>query len=136
MGGNKYDGQGQRDWHPNSCGFARALLLLWGIGFSALIILFYGVCSHPGAASIVPAVGTMIVWVPVCIVQFATGDIGNAIALTLYLIGVGGIDNVLRFSLLKRIGDVHPIITVFGVLLGQFVWGNGAYFWAVVIVLF
>ncbi len=77
-----------------------------------------------GAASIVPAVGTMLVWVPICIVQFATGDIGNAIALTLYcLIGVGGIDNVLRFTLLKKIGDVHPLITVFGVLLGLNLFG-------------
>ena len=77
-----------------------------------------------GAASIVPAVGTMVVWIPVCIVQFATGDIGHAIGLTIYcLIGVGGIDNILRFTILKKIGDVHPIITVFGVLLGLNLFG-------------
>lgn len=77
-----------------------------------------------GAASIIPAVGTMIVWVPVCIVQFATGSIGHAIGLTIYcLIGVGGIDNVLRFTILKKIGDVHPLITVFGVLLGLNLFG-------------
>ena len=31
---------------------------------------------------------------------------------------MGGVDNVLRFTILKKIGDVHPIITVFGVILG------------------
>lgn len=77
-----------------------------------------------GAASIVPAVGTMIVWIPVCIVQFATGDITNAIILTLYcLICVGGIDNVLRFTILKKIGDVHPLVTVFGVIFGLNLFG-------------
>jgi len=77
-----------------------------------------------GAASIVPAVGTMIIWVPICIGQFATAELGNAIALTLYcLIIVGGIDNVLRFTILKKIGDVHPLVTVFGVLLGLNLFG-------------
>jgi predicted PurR-regulated permease PerM len=77
-----------------------------------------------GAATIVPAVGTMIVWVPICIVQFATGHTAAAIALTIYcLVIVGGADNVLRFTILKRIGDVHPLITVFGVLLGLKLFG-------------
>ncbi|MFT3904535.1 MAG: AI-2E family transporter [Niabella sp.] len=77
-----------------------------------------------GAASIVPAVGTMVVWVPICIVQFATGSMGNGIGLTIYcLLAVGGIDNVLRFTILKRIGDVHPLVTVFGVLLGLSLFG-------------
>ena len=30
----------------------------------------------------------------------------------------GSIDNVLRFTLLKKIGDVHPLITVLGVIVG------------------
>lgn len=77
-----------------------------------------------GAASMVPAVGTMIVWVPVCIVLFATGHTANGIWLTLYcLVIVGGIDNVLRFTILKRIGNIHPLITVFGVILGLKLFG-------------
>lgn len=72
-----------------------------------------------GVASIIPVVGTMVVWVPIAILAIANGNIGNGIALVLYgLIAIGGIDNVLRFTLLKKIGDVHPIITVFGVILG------------------
>lgn len=77
-----------------------------------------------GAASIVPAIGTMLIWIPICIVQFTSAGFGNAIGLTIYcLIGVGGIDNVLRFTILKRLGDVHPLITVFGVLLGLKLFG-------------
>ncbi|MFT4061850.1 MAG: AI-2E family transporter [Edaphocola sp.] len=77
-----------------------------------------------GVATIVPAVGTMIVWVPIAIIQFATAGVTNGVGLTLYcLIIVGGIDNVLRFTILKKIGDVHPLITVFGVILGLKVFG-------------
>ncbi len=77
-----------------------------------------------GAATIVPAVGTMVVWVPIAIVHLAQGHTSATIGLVLYcLIAVGGIDNVLRFTLLKKIGDVHPLITVFGVILGLKLFG-------------
>ncbi len=77
-----------------------------------------------GVASIIPVVGTMAVWVPICILVFATGTVGNGIGLTLYcLFLVGSIDNILRFTILKRLGDVPPLITVFGVLLGLNVFG-------------
>jgi len=77
-----------------------------------------------GVASILPLVGTMIVWVPICVVVFVKGDIGVGIGLTLYCaIVVSNIDNVLRFTILKKIGDVHPLITVFGVLLGLQLFG-------------
>ncbi|MBP3943764.1 AI-2E family transporter [Sphingobacteriaceae bacterium WQ 2009] len=77
-----------------------------------------------GLASIIPVVGTMAVWVPICVVVLATGTVGNGIGLALYcLILVGSIDNVLRFTILKKLGDVHPLITVFGVLLGLNMFG-------------
>lgn len=77
-----------------------------------------------GAATIVPAVGTMVVWVPIVLVQFGLGHTAGAIGLALYsLVVVGGIDNVLRFTLLKKLGDVHPLITVFGVILGLNLFG-------------
>lgn len=77
-----------------------------------------------GAASIIPVVGTMIVWVPVCVILLASGNTSGALGLGLYcLVLVGGIDNVLRFTILKKLGDVPPLITVFGVLLGLKIMG-------------
>ncbi len=77
-----------------------------------------------GIATIIPVLGTMAVYVPICIIAFATGPVGNAVWLTLYcFILVGGIDNVLRFTLLKRLGNVPPLITVFGVLFGLSLFG-------------
>ena len=77
-----------------------------------------------GAATIIPVVGTMIVWVPVCIVLMAGGEVMNGLWLALYcLVVVGGTDNILRFTILKKLGDVPPLITVFGVILGLNLFG-------------
>ncbi len=77
-----------------------------------------------GVATVFPVLGTMAVYVPICIVSFATGELVSAIWLTLYCFFlVGGIDNVLRFTILKTLGNVHPLITVFGVLFGLNLFG-------------
>ncbi len=77
-----------------------------------------------GVASLIPMVGTMIVWVPICAIMIGSGNVGMGLGLVLYCaIVVANIDNVLRFTILKRIGDVHPLITVFGVLVGLQIFG-------------
>jgi predicted PurR-regulated permease PerM len=51
--------------------------------------------------------------------MFAIGEVTMGLALVAYsAIITGGIDNVLRFTLLKKLGDVHPLITVLGVIVG------------------
>lgn len=77
-----------------------------------------------GFATIIPVLGTMAVYIPICVVAFATGPMINAVWLTLYcFLLVGGIDNILRFTILKTLGNVPPLITVFGVLLGLNLFG-------------
>jgi len=72
-----------------------------------------------GVFSVVPIVGCAIVWVPVCVFLGSTGHATAAIGLALYsFIITGGIDNVLRFTILKRLGDVHPIVTTIGIIVG------------------
>ncbi len=84
--------------------------------------LFWGMLT--GVASLIPMVGTMIVWIPVCIAVIAGGATGTGIGLALYCaLIVANIDNVLRFTIMKKIGDVHPLITVFGVIAGLQVFG-------------
>ncbi len=84
--------------------------------------VFWGLMT--GLASVVPVVGTMVIWVPVCIYQMASGDVNSGLWLSLYcVVLVGGIDNVLRFTLLKKMADIHPLITVFGVILGLQLFG-------------
>lgn len=97
-----------------------AMFGYWIFGVENFILL--GVLT--GASSIVPVLGTMTIYIPLCITVFASGEIANGIGLTLYcFLLVGGIDNILRFTILKTLGNVPPLITVFGVLLGLKMFG-------------
>ena len=66
----------------------------------------------------------MVVWVPFVLYMYATGDTTNAFLVALYsLIITGNVDYLARITLLKRMGDVHPVITILGVLVGLGLFG-------------
>ncbi len=80
-------------------------------------------------ATIIPVVGTMMVWFPLALYMGLSGDWPNAIGLTAYaLIVISNVDNVVRLFLQKQLADIHPMITVFGVVIGLSVFG----FWGVI----
>lgn len=80
-------------------------------------------------ATILPIVGTMIIWAPLSIGMMIGGDLVNGIGLFFYgFFIIGGVDNVARFILQKKLADIHPLITVFGVLIGIPMFG----FWGVI----
>lgn len=75
-------------------------------------------------AAMLPVVGAALAYVPIAIIFFANDQTGKGIFMLVYGFGIiGTIDNVLRFSLLKRLGNVHPLVTVFGVIIGLNVFG-------------
>lgn len=77
-----------------------------------------------GLFSVIPIVGTMIIWLPLSLYLVINGDPIQGSGLLLYsMIIITNIDNVVRFLLLKKLGDVHPLITVFGVILGLQLFG-------------
>lgn len=77
-----------------------------------------------GVFAFFPIVGTMIIWVPLVIYTFAIGNSGMGIGLLLYsVIVTGNIDYVARITIMRRIGDVHPVITVLGVIVGLGLFG-------------
>lgn len=72
-----------------------------------------------GVFSVLPVLGSAIIWVPLCLYLFMTDRVGAGIGLLLYSgIVTSSVDNVLRFTILKKLGDVHPVITVFGIMVG------------------
>jgi predicted PurR-regulated permease PerM len=72
-----------------------------------------------GFASIIPIVGTAVIWVPVAVFFFITGQMWQGFLILTYGIAViGTIDNIVRMIVSRKIGDVHPIITVLGVIFG------------------
>lgn len=77
-----------------------------------------------GLFAFFPIVGTMMIWVPLVIYMYSQGMTGDATRLLLYsLIVTGNVDYLARVTLMKKIGDVHPLITVFGVIVGLQLFG-------------
>ncbi|HEY1871146.1 MAG TPA: AI-2E family transporter [Chitinophagaceae bacterium] len=78
---------------------------------------FWGVVT--GFTSFIPVVGTGLVWVPVAAYMFIIGHTWQGVFMVLYgALVMGTVDNVVRFILAKKMADIHPIITVLGVILG------------------
>lgn len=77
-----------------------------------------------GVFAFFPVVGTMIVWVPLVLYTYAIGDTWQATGLLLYSVVVtGNVDYISRVTLLKKMGDVHPVITILGVIVGLGLFG-------------
>lgn len=77
-----------------------------------------------GVFAFFPVVGTMIVWAPLVIYMYANGDSWHATGILIYSIVVtGNVDYLARMTLLRRIGNVHPVITILGVIVGLGLFG-------------
>ncbi len=84
-------------------------------GAPSAILLFALTC----VGSMLPIVGAAIIYVPVCIFMIAEGKVGPGLGLAAYcVIAVGLTDNLLRFTLLKKLENIHPLNTVFGIIMG------------------
>jgi predicted PurR-regulated permease PerM len=74
--------------------------------------------------SMIPIVGAAIVYVPVGLFMLASGDTVGGIGVILFgLVIVGLVDNILRFTFLKKLENIHPLNTVFGIILGLKIFG-------------
>ena len=80
-------------------------------------------------AGLLPLLGTAFVYVPVAIWLAATGNLPHAIILLFYgLVVISNTDNVFRIILLRKVADTHPLIVIFGVILGIPLFG----FWGII----
>lgn len=69
--------------------------------------------------SMIPFVGALLGTLPAFILTLSTGQTFEAWGILLYgLIIVGSTDNVIRLYVLRRLDDVHPLITLIGVIVG------------------
>ena len=89
-------------------------------GAPSAVLLFALTC----VGSMLPIVGAAIVYIPVCIFMIAEGKVGPGVGLAIYcLVVVGLTDNLLRFTLLKKLENIHPLNTVFGIIMGMNLFG-------------
>ncbi len=69
--------------------------------------------------SMIPFVGTLIGILPVFILELSTGNTFQAWGILIYgFIVVGSSDNIIRLYVLKKLDNVHPLITLIGVIVG------------------
>lgn len=89
-------------------------------------------------SAMLPVIGAAFAFVPIAIIFFANDDAWRGTIMLIYGFGViGTVDNVFRLTLARKIGNVHPLITIFGVLLGLKLFGFvGLIFGPLVISLF
>ena len=96
------------------------LIGYWLIGVKEPFFWFGITCI----AGMLPVIGAALAYIPLIIIFLANGQLWQGFAMFIFGFGViGTVDNVMRFSLLRRIGDVHPLITVFGVIAGISLFG-------------
>ena len=99
--------------------------LLAGAGFAVAGIegsAFWGTVM--AVMSIIPAVGTGLVWVPAVIYLFVIGKTGVAIALGVWcLVVVGTVDNFLRPALVGRDTKMPDLMVLISTLGGLFYFG-------------
>ncbi|MDR0699613.1 MAG: AI-2E family transporter [Tannerella sp.] len=104
---------------------AIAIVGYWAAGVPSPFL--FGIVT--AFATIVPLLGTGLVWVPLVAYMALSGNWIAAIGLAAYcVVLLINVDNVIRFILQKKLADTHPLITVFGVILGLKLFG----FWGVI----
>jgi predicted PurR-regulated permease PerM len=93
---------------------------LAGVAFAVLGIpsaVFWGAIMT--VLSIIPGIGTMLVWGPAAIILAAAGNYFKAAGLALFCgLVVGGIDNLLRPRLVGKDTKMHELLIFFGTLGG------------------
>jgi predicted PurR-regulated permease PerM len=88
--------------------------------------------------SLLPAVGAPVVWLPVAIYLFATGEVGRALVLTLFgALIIGSADNILRPILVGKDTKLPDYVVLISTLGGIAVFGaNGFVIGPVIAALF
>lgn len=111
-----------------------ALIGYWIAGISDIGFWFVFSCI----TSMVPIIGAGLAYIPICAILYANGHSNTAVVLMIYcVLVVGTADHVFRFALQKKLGNIHPLITIFGVIVGLELFGFiGLIFGPILIALF
>jgi predicted PurR-regulated permease PerM len=93
---------------------------LWVAGVGGAV--FWGTIMV--VLSIIPGIGTALVWVPAAVYLAAVGKLTNAVGLALYCgLIVGSVDNILRPRLVGRDVKMHDLMILISTLGGIFLFG-------------
>ncbi len=110
------------------------LPVYWLLGVPDVWLWFAITCI----SGMLPIIGVALAYTPMAILMVASGMPWHGLALFLYgFVVIGSVDNIGRMWLQKRLGDTHPLITLFGVIAGLKLFGFiGFIFGPILIALF
>ncbi|GAB4044290.1 AI-2E family transporter [Spirosoma litoris] len=95
-------------------------LTLWIFGVPDS--LFWGTVAF--FMAFIPVLGTPIIWAPAGLIQISQGNTAQGVGiLVVGAVVIINIDNLLRIMLARRMGDIHPLITLAGIVLGVPIFG-------------
>jgi predicted PurR-regulated permease PerM len=99
---------------------ATGLLIYLILGVPNAWLWFFVTCI----VSMIPILGSALAYIPVSILLFANNEpIKGTIMLLYGFFVIGSVDNIFRIWLQNKLGDTHPLITLFGVIIGVQLWG-------------
>ncbi|MEL4305162.1 AI-2E family transporter [Methanococcoides sp. LMO-2] len=82
---------------------------LWGVATAVL--------------SFVPLIGSPIIWIPATIIQIALKNYVAAVAIFIMGLIISNIDNLLRPFIQKKVGAMHPFVSLLGIFTGIYLFG-------------
>jgi len=98
--------------------FAGLGFLIFGVG-NTLVLTIAAIIL-----GVLPVVGVFLLWIPIAIYMFASGNIAIAIVFTLYnLVLVSNIDNLLSMYIISKKTTLSPFIALISSLGGLFLFG-------------
>jgi predicted PurR-regulated permease PerM len=102
-----------------------ASLVYWCFGLPNVIFWAF----MTALCGLIPMVGTIIVSVPLGIWFISQGMVLKGVLLTMCgVLVIANVDNLVRIALNKKISNTHPLIIIFGVILGIPLFG----FWGII----
>ena len=104
--------------------------ILGAVGFIIIDFPFLAPSIFIAIFSLIPAIGTGLIWFPIAVYLLFIGEIWQGIFLLVWGIAVvSTVDNLIRAYIVKDKAGVHPIIIILSILGGISVFG----FWGVVL---
>ncbi|MEJ2267955.1 MAG: AI-2E family transporter [Nanoarchaeota archaeon] len=97
--------------------FAGLGFVIFGVPNAMLLTLFSAL------AGIIPIIGPVIIWVPVAVYLFISGEIVPAIGVTTFGILASTIDNLLRPLFVSKRTTMHPALVIIGMIGGALFFG-------------
>ena len=86
----------------------------WAVGLPSAV--FWGFMT--ALASVLPIMGSALIWMPGVIVLLLNGRYGAALALLIVGGMAGGVDNLVRLFVFKAVSNIHPMATLVGAFAG------------------